>query len=67
MALGQIDLDRLEKALAKGQLSVQVDGQRIEYRSITELRLAIDYVKDALRTSSAMALPRVTLASLRRE
>ncbi len=53
MALGQTDLDRLERAMANGTLTVEVDGQRITYRSVSELREAIDYTRRAISDASS--------------
>ena len=63
MALSQSDLDRLEKALAKGTLSVEVDGDRVAYRSIGELKEAIAYVSDQLARRSASGSTSVSFAS----
>ena len=48
MALSSSDLAALEKALASGELTVEYDGKRVTYRSVAELRQAIDYVKSEL-------------------
>lgn len=37
-------LDALKQALASGELSVRWDGREITYRSISELREAINFV-----------------------
>lgn len=56
MALQQSDLDRLERALATGTLSVDVDGKRITYRTIDDLLKAIDYVRGQLSSTSSATL-----------
>ncbi|MCC4234490.1 hypothetical protein LL253_17600 [Sphingobium soli] len=33
----------LEEALASGELTVESDGERVTYRSIADLKAAIDY------------------------
>jgi gpW. len=41
-------LQALREALASGELSIQHNGRRIQYRSVAELKEAIDAVEDAL-------------------
>ncbi len=53
MALGQADLDNLERALASGQLSVQYDGKSVTYRSVAELTAAIAYTREQLALQTA--------------
>lgn len=48
MALTADDLAALESALASGELTVEYDGKRTTFRSVPELRSAIDYVKGEL-------------------
>lgn len=43
----------LETALASGELTVESDGERVTYRSITDLRSALDYF--AAKQSAASA------------
>lgn len=59
MSYSQADLDRLKSALAKGVTSVEVDGQRITYRSVAELRQAISMVESELQAATT---PSVTLS-----
>lgn len=40
MSLSQSDVDRLDAAIATSVLEVEVDGQRVRYRTIEELRQA---------------------------
>lgn len=37
MAFSQSDLDRIDRAIASGQLSVEIDGTRIQYRAMSDL------------------------------
>lgn len=55
MALTQADVDRLEQAVARGELTVEYDGRRITYRSMDELLKAVAYVKGAVAAQSATA------------
>lgn len=48
MAWVQADLDRIEAAIACGEMSVQVNGRLVTYRSITELLKARDMIRTAL-------------------
>ena len=52
MALSQSDLDRLDTAIATTELEVEVDGQRVRYRSIAELRAAREHVASVIATGS---------------
>lgn len=52
MALTQADLDALDKAIAKAELTVKVDGNEVTYRSITELKRAREHVAGVLSSSS---------------
>lgn len=49
MGYSEDHLQALRDALASGELSVQHNGRRIQYRSISELKEAIDTVEEALR------------------
>lgn len=51
MAITQTDIDRLEKALMRGELSVDYDGTRVTYRSTDELKSAIAYAKGQLNVT----------------
>ena len=53
MALTQTDLDNLESAMASGALTVEIDGERVTYRSIEGLRSAIAYTKGDLAAATA--------------
>lgn len=48
MALTQADLDRLDAAIATSELEVEVDGQRVRYRSTSDLMAARRHVADVL-------------------
>lgn len=51
MAYTQADLEKVEKAIAKGALTVRdSDGKSITYRSMDELKSARDIIKKALST-----------------
>lgn len=63
MALTQSDLDRLDKAIATGELEVEFDGMRRRYRSVPELISARNHVASVLSgagdTSSSASRPAV--------
>lgn len=44
MALTQADLDALDSAIAKAELEVELDGQRVRYRSTADLLAARQHV-----------------------
>jgi hypothetical protein len=48
MAFTTTQLTALESALATGQLRVEYDGIKTEYRSIAELKAAYEFVKAKL-------------------
>lgn len=45
MAYTQADLDRLDAAIAGGELSVTVDGKSVTYRSVQDLMAAREHVQ----------------------
>lgn len=52
MAYTQTDLDSIEKAIAKGYLTVRhSDGKAVTYRSIAELKEARDLIKKSISTA----------------
>lgn len=53
MAYSQSDLDNLDAAIASGQLVVQVEGRRVEYRSLADLMRARAHVEQQMTAASA--------------
>lgn len=53
MAFTATDLSAIEKAIAMGELTVELDGRRITYRSIPELLAARDVIRNELQSSGA--------------
>lgn len=49
------DLERLDRAITFAELEVEMDGQRVRYRSVAELKAARDHVSGVLRESAATA------------
>lgn len=49
MAFTQQDLDRLDQALASGELSVSQNGRTVTYRSVADLKSARDTVQQELQ------------------
>lgn len=66
MAYTQTDIENLEKAIAQGALTVEIDGERVTYRSVDQLQQALSHVKASIATSSA-SLNRQTFATHRRD
>lgn len=48
MAISQTDLDNIDAAIASGELSVEVNGRKITYRSIGELLKARNHVAQTI-------------------
>ena len=65
MAFTQADVDRLEAALSEGVLTVEVEGERITYRSVDDLLKALGHVKGKLE--AAAGNPRHSVATFSRE
>lgn len=51
MAFTQSDIDALDRALASGELEVEVSGQRIKYRTVAEIMAARASINSALERS----------------
>lgn len=52
MSFTASDLAALDTAISSGELTVEVNGRRVTYRSIDELIRARNIAKSELRTSS---------------
>lgn len=52
MALTQADVDRLDAAIATSTFEVEVDGRRIRYRTITELKDARAHIADVVAAAA---------------
>lgn len=52
----------LEEALASGELTVESDGERLTYRSVSELKAALDYFS-ARNSAAAPPAPPVARPS----
>lgn len=55
MAYTSADLARLDAAIASSELEVEVDGDRVRYRSIAELQAARAHVADQLARTARSA------------
>ena len=64
-ALTQADLDRLEKAYARGVLTVSYAGQTVTFASSEDLLKRIQYIKNALAPASGQR-PASTYATFER-
>lgn len=53
MALTSQDIDNLDAAIATGELEVEVNGRRVKYRSISELKAAREHVAGVLQRDSS--------------
>jgi hypothetical protein len=56
MALTQTDIDNLDAAIAAAELEVEIDGKRVKYRSMSDLKYArahaVEVVQRAATTRS---------------
>lgn len=55
MAYTQADLDRLDRAIVSEELEVEVDGQRVRYRTTAELMAARQHVAAVMRQAAAVS------------
>ena len=53
MALTSQDIDNLDAAIATGELEVEVNGRRVKYRSISELKAAREHVSSVLQRDTS--------------
>jgi hypothetical protein len=68
MAFTATQLQALESAIATGQLSVEYDGIKTEYRSIGELKAAYEFVKAKLEEQGTIAArKRVSYSSFEKD
>ncbi len=66
MAFTQIDIDRLKTAIGQGTLTVEVEGKRVTYRSVSEMREILKMMQDEVAGSSAAAKNRMSRVAFRR-
>lgn len=69
MAFTTTQLTAIEEAIASGELSVEYDGKRVTYRSMSDLREARDLIRAALIESGELAdtTPRRSYAAFSRD
>lgn len=51
MALTAADLEALDAAIASSELEVELEGRRVRYRSVAELKAAREHVAQVLTTA----------------
>ncbi|BAE50326.1 phage head-tail joining protein [Paramagnetospirillum magneticum] len=66
MAITQADIDRLDKAIVSGKLTVEVDGSRVTYRSMAELMVARDHAVKLVGGGSAASGSGLSVVSFER-
>lgn len=54
MAYTQIDLDRIKRAIATGELTCEMEGKKVTFRSIDELLKAKALIEDELQGSGIL-------------
>ncbi|MDE1007528.1 MAG: hypothetical protein OSB38_17825 [Paraburkholderia fungorum] len=62
MAFTQQNLDAIENAIATGTLSVEYNGKRVTYRSMSDLMRARDVIKADLEKQKPNSTPRSSVA-----
>lgn len=55
MAFTQTDLDNINVAIATGELSVEVNGRKVVYRSMSDLLKAHAHIDTALKAATPVA------------
>lgn len=53
MAFTQTDLDNINRAIAKGKLTVEVDGAKVQYHSMSDLLMAKSVIERELSAGSS--------------
>lgn len=53
MAFTQSDIDRLKAAIAQGTLTVEVEGRRVTYRSVAEMREILKMMQDEVNGNAS--------------
>ena len=53
MAFTQTDLDAVNEAIASGELSIETQGRKVQYRSVAELVTARDLIKADMAETAA--------------
>tara|TARA_A100001391_G_scaffold136544_3_gene95291 strand:+ start:470 stop:685 length:216 start_codon:yes stop_codon:yes gene_type:complete len=66
MAYTQTDIDRLKSAIGQGTLTVEVEGKRVTYRSVAEMREILNMMQDEVSGSAAAAKNRMSRVAFRR-
>jgi hypothetical protein len=66
MAFTQQNLDAIENAIATGTLSVEYNGKRVTYRSMSDLMRARDVIKSELAKQQPASTPRSSIAIYQR-
>jgi hypothetical protein len=62
MAFTQSDADRLRSAIAKGVSSVELNGEKVTYRSLAEMKEALRMVEGELAGGAGAGAFRVNYA-----
>ncbi|MFM0479107.1 hypothetical protein PQQ81_01110 [Paraburkholderia strydomiana] len=66
MAFTQQNLDAIENAIATGTLSIEYNGKRVTYRSMSDLMRARDVIKSELAKQQSNSAPRSSVATYQR-
>lgn len=63
MAFSTAQLDAIESAIASGELVIEYEGKKVQYRSMADLLRARDLVRAELIASGVLAQPTVPRVS----
>lgn len=55
MSFSQTDLNAIESAIATGELTVEIEGKRVTYRSMSELMAARGLITSTLQAAGTIA------------
>lgn len=58
MAFTTADLEALERAIASGELTVNVNGESVTYRSMADLKAAYSFIEQKLDKAAGKRRPR---------
>ncbi len=63
MAFTQSDYEELKKAYASGHLSVQYGDKKVTYRSMTEMKQALDFMVSELGIASGNSKNKILITT----
>lgn len=55
MSITQADIDKLDTHIIRGELEVEINGRKVKYRSVAELKAARQHAAEVLAAQTAPA------------